>query len=66
MVALTATPEAAVEPRTTRESWVAHWRQVDRFATVEEAEARIDDLHSRGIDAVLSMIDGLCVLARRD
>lgn len=48
------------------ESPLAHWRQVRRLTTVEEAEHMVEDLQSQGIDAVLSMIDGLCVLARRD
>ncbi len=43
-----------------------HWRQVARFSTVEKAEARVCELRSQGVEAVLSMIDGLCVLARKE
>ena len=45
---------------------VPHWRQVGRFSTVEKAEARVCELKSQGVEAVMSMIDGLCVLARKE
>ena len=49
-----------------RSEYLPHWRQVGRFSTVEKAEARVCELRSQGVDAVLSMIDGLCVLARNE
>lgn len=52
--------------RPAREDQVPHWRQVARFSTVEKAEATLAELKSHGVDAVLSMIDGLCVLARNE
>jgi hypothetical protein len=44
-------------------SQCAHWRQVKRCSTVESAEQEIARLRAQGIDALLSMVDGLCVLA---
>ena len=44
-------------------SQCAHWRQVKRCSTVESADQEIARLRARGIDAFLSMVDGLCVLA---
>lgn len=41
-----------------------HFRQVGRYSTVEQAEATVSRLREEGVDAVLSMIDGLCVIAR--
>ena len=41
------------------------WRLVDHFDTVEEAEACIEQLRRAGVDARLTLIDGLSVLARR-
>lgn len=41
-----------------------HWRQAGRFSTVENAERKLDELRSEGLDAVLSMIDGICVIVR--
>jgi len=41
------------------------WRQLRRHSTIEGAEADVAILQSQGIDAVLSMIDGLCVLIPR-
>lgn len=43
-------------------SQCVHWRQLKRYSTVERAEEDMEALKSQGIDAVLSMIDGLCVL----
>lgn len=61
-MAATVTRESTI--RSAKPEHVPHWCQVGRFSTVEKAEAKVAELHSRGIDAVLSMIDGLCVLAR--
>jgi hypothetical protein len=44
-------------------SQCAHWRQAKRCSTVEGAEQEIARLRTQGIDAFLSMVDGLCVLA---
>lgn len=58
--------EAARRSSDSSLSRVAHWRQVRKCSTVESAETTVRELRAQGIDAVLSMIDGLCVLARRD
>ena len=50
----------------TVEPLLSHWRKVDRFSTVEPAEQRVAALREQGVEAVLCMLDGLCVLARRD
>ncbi|MDA0282857.1 MAG: hypothetical protein O3B13_03330 [Planctomycetota bacterium] len=44
-------------------SQCVHWRQVKRCSTVESAEQEIARLRTKGIEAFLSMVDGLCVLA---
>ncbi len=44
-------------------SQCVHWRQVKRCSTVESAEQEIARLRGKGIEAFLSMVDGLCVLA---
>lgn len=61
-MAATVTRETTIRPAKTEYS--PHWRKVAQFSTVEKAEAMLAELQSRGIDATLSMIDGLCVLAR--
>ncbi|NQV24002.1 MAG: hypothetical protein HQ518_06500 [Rhodopirellula sp.] len=47
-------------------SQCAHWRQVKRCSTVESAEQEIARLRAKGVEAFLSMVDGLCVLAPTD
>ena len=66
MVTSTKTVFSTESAAKTDRALLSHWRQVDRFSTVEHAEELIDLLRSQGVDAVLSMADGLCVLARRD
>lgn len=44
---------------------VNEWRLVDHFNTVEEAEHVVDELRHAGVEAELSLVDGLCVIARR-
>ncbi len=61
-MAATVTRESTIRPAKAENT--PHWHQVARYSTVEKAEAKLAELHSRGVDAVLSMIDGLCVLAR--
>ncbi len=41
------------------------WRLVDHFNTVESAEHAVAELRLAGVEAELSLIDGLCVIARR-
>ncbi|NQV28981.1 MAG: hypothetical protein HQ518_31890 [Rhodopirellula sp.] len=45
---------------------VCQWRLVDHFNTVEDAEQAVDDLRDEGIQAQVSLIDGLSVIAKRD
>ncbi len=63
-MAATMTREITIRPA--KDEHAPHWRQVARFSTVEKAEATLAELKSHGVDAVLSMIDGLCVLARNE
>ncbi len=44
---------------------VCEWRLVDHFNTVENAEHAVEELRLAGVEAELSLIDGLCVIARR-
>ena len=44
---------------------VSEWRLVDHFNTVEEAERVLDQLRHDGVEAEVSLIDGLSVIARR-
>lgn len=44
---------------------VCEWRLVDHFNTVEDAERLLDELRNEGVDAEVSLIDGLSVIARR-
>ncbi len=55
----TATQDAYGRPA------VCEWRLVDHFNTVENAELAVDKLRLAGVDAELSLIDGLSVIARR-
>lgn len=66
MVASVALSKVVAKPGTPHEALHAHWRQVGRFSTVEQAEAALHRLESEGVHAVVSMIDGLCVLAEDD
>ena len=66
MVTATSTVFGSLSDANAERSLLSHWRQVDRFSTVEHAEELVDLLRSQGVDAVLSMADALCVLARRD
>lgn len=49
-----------VRPKTACE-----WRLVDHFNTLEEAKQAMSQLRLHGIEAELSLIDGLSVIARR-
>lgn len=62
MVATLSRPTSDSVSRT-HVSQCEHWRQVKRCSTVESAEQEITRLRAQGIDALLSMVDGLCVLA---
>ncbi|MHC4877944.1 MAG: hypothetical protein ACYTGL_15915 [Planctomycetota bacterium] len=65
---VTQTPMAKTgqEKRNThRYGPVCEWRLVDHFNTVEEAERELESLRMAGVEAELSLIDGLCVIARR-
>lgn len=44
---------------------VSEWRLVDHFNTVEDAERVLDQLRHEGVEAEVSLIDGLSVIARR-
>lgn len=44
---------------------VSEWRLVDHFNTVEDAERVLDKLRHEGVEAEVSLIDGLSVIARR-
>jgi len=44
---------------------VCEWRLVDHFNTVEDAELAVDSLRKKGIQAQVSLIDGLSVIAKR-
>ena len=59
----TVSPSAASSVARSHVSQCVHWRQVKRCSTVESAEKEIARLRAKGIDAFLSMVDGLCVLA---
>jgi len=59
----TLSPPAASSIARSHVSQCAHWRQVKRCSTVESAEQEIARLRAKGIEAFLSMVDGLCVLA---
>ncbi len=58
-----AVARSVSKPAASYEPLSAHWRQVGRFSTVEQAEATVSRLEAEGVHAVLSMVDGLCVLA---
>lgn len=62
----TLSPPAASSIASSHVSQCAHWRQVKRCSTVESAEQEIARLRAQGIEAFLSMVDGLCVLAPND
>ena len=59
----TLSPPATSSVARSHVSQCAHWRQVKRYSTVENAEQEIARLRAKGIHASLSMVDGLCVLA---
>ena len=63
MVATVSPSTANIAVPGSHVSQCAHWRQVKRCSTVESAEQEIARLRTQGIDAFLSMVDGLCVLA---
>ena len=42
------------------------WRMFDHFSTLERAESKLSELTSAGLDARLSLIDGLSIIVRRD
>jgi hypothetical protein len=52
---------SATEPSTT----VRRWQLEDYFDTLEQAELTVKRLRRRGVDATLSLIGGLSVLAYR-
>ena len=45
---------------------ICEWHIVDHFDTAQEAESRINEILRDGHHARHSMIDGLCVVARRN
>jgi len=63
MVATKPLPTTHTSTQGPHVSQCVHWRQVKRCSTVESADQEIARLRSKGIDALLSMVDGLCVLA---
>jgi hypothetical protein len=66
MVAPLASREEALDRVFRNAALIAQWRQVCQVNTVEEAEEMIEDLKASGVQASLSMIDGLSVIARRE
>lgn len=58
-------PQSQQETVTGHPRLVSEWRLVDHFNTVEEAERVLDQLRHEGIEAEVSLIDGLSVIARR-
>ncbi len=44
---------------------LCEWRLVHHVNTVEEAERVVDELRHEGVEAEVSLIDGLSVIARR-
>ena len=63
MVALLEPVEQTVEHY---EPLLSHWRMAGRMNTVEEAERLVADYEARGSHAVISMLDGLCVLVEQE
>ncbi len=61
---------AVLEPRDAAavcpEPLLSHWRMAGRMNTIEEAERMVSTLESDGEHAVISMLDGLCVLVEQD
>jgi hypothetical protein len=66
MVAPLASRQEALDRVFSNPARLTQWRQVCQVNTVEEAEEMIEDLKATGVDAALSMIDGLSVIARRE
>lgn len=51
--------------RKIRPMTACEWRLVDHFNTLEEAKQAMSQLRLHGIEAELSLIDGLSVIARQ-
>jgi hypothetical protein len=66
MVAALSSREEALARVFSNPARVARWKQVSQVNTVQEAEEVIEDLKASGVDAALSMIDGLSVIARHE
>jgi hypothetical protein len=66
-----ALPAAASSPGTSHEppraasATALRWQLEDYFDTLEQAERAVKRLRRRGVDATLSLIGGLSVLAYR-
>lgn len=45
---------------------ICEWYVVDHFDTVQEAESRVNDMLRDGHHARHTIIDGMCVVARRN
>ncbi len=43
-----------------------NWEMVGTCPTMESARQTLDELRAAGVDAAITMIDGLCVIARVD
>ena len=64
MVAPLASRQEALDRVFSQRGLTSRWRQVCQVNTVEEAKKMINDLTASGDNASLSLIDGLCVIAR--
>ena len=53
------------EQKRTRYDSVCEWRMVNHFNTLEDAERAVEELRNEGLDAELSLSDGLCVVVPR-
>ena len=42
------------------------WQLVDHYSTLERAESKLNELTTAGLDARLSLIDGLSIIVRRE
>ena len=65
MVATSVPQSRAIECVVSSPARLAQWRQVCQVKTVEEAEKTVAELKACGVTASVSMVDGLCVIARR-
>lgn len=63
---MVATVEATSTSRRNENQSACEWRMFDHYSTLERAETKLSELTSAGLDARLSLIDGLSIIVRRE